>query len=387
MQNVPDLLAAARKGTGLEDFGDPSFMEGLDCLVRALQGEARITSAGEMAISAQLVGFLSQRLQVEDWYRRHPEIEDEIIESPLFGVSLPRTGSTALAFLLGEDPGKRSLRAWEATEPCPPPSTVEGPDPRIERAEWAERMQREHAPRLAALVPSSAKGPRDCQMLLGLDFKAPLFYAFACIPSYANWLLYDADLGSAYRYMRRVLKLLQWGTSRLPWSLESPAHLQFIDSLDAVFPDAKFVMTHRDPTEVIVSGADVNFEVVKMFSDDVDTKYIGALTTEYWAVGMERTIAFRDDRGAARFFDIDFRAMQREPVAEVRALYDWLGLEVSQEFEVGMKRWWAENSENREPNVHPEAALFGLDLDELRRHFSEYTGRIPGWIAQRANAR
>ena len=387
MDQVDELLTAARQSTGLDEFGGAMFMEGLERLVRALQDEAHLTPAGELAIRAQLVGLLSQRLHVEDWYRRHPEIEDEIIEAPLVGVSLPRTGSTALAFLLAEDPGHRSLRAWEASEPCPPPSTVTGRDPRIERAEWAEQMQREYSPRLAALVPSSAEGPRDCQLLMGLDFKAPLFYAFACIPSYAKWLLYDADLRSAYLYLRRVLKLLQWGSSTRPWSLESPAHLQFIDDLDAVFPDAKFVMTHRDPTEVIVSGADVNLEVVKMFNDDIDTKYLGDLTKEYWAVGMDRTIEFRERHGDDRFFDMDFRAMQRDPVGEVRALYDWLGVPVSAEFEAGMRNWWAKNSENREPNVHPDPERFGLDLDEVRQLFSKYTRRMPGWIARRAHDR
>ena len=45
-----------------------------------------------------------QRLQIEDWYRRHPEIDDEPIDAPLIGLGLPRTGSTALSCLLGEDP-------------------------------------------------------------------------------------------------------------------------------------------------------------------------------------------------------------------------------------------------------------------------------------------
>jgi hypothetical protein len=161
-------------------------MESLDRLIRALQHEARSTSAGEMAISAQLVGFLSQRLHVEDWHRHHPEIEDEIIESPLFGVSLPRTGSTALAFLLAEDPGSdpcahgrpRSLvhRHRRSRVRIPGSSEPSGPS----------RCSGSIRPGLAALVPPSAKGPRDCQMLLGLDVKAPLFYAFACIPSYVN---------------------------------------------------------------------------------------------------------------------------------------------------------------------------------------------------------
>ena len=44
-----------------------------------------------------LVKRLVNRLQVEDWYNRHPEIEEEVIRDPVFNVGLPRTGSTALS--------------------------------------------------------------------------------------------------------------------------------------------------------------------------------------------------------------------------------------------------------------------------------------------------
>ena len=81
-----------------------------------------------------ILKHLAQRLQIEDWYRRHPEIDDEPIDAPLIGLGLPRTGSTALSILLAEDPDARSLRRWEAGAPCPPPSTVDGPDPRIAEA-------------------------------------------------------------------------------------------------------------------------------------------------------------------------------------------------------------------------------------------------------------
>ena len=93
VEQVNDLLGAARAATGLEHFGDDSFMDGLERCVRAFREEAHLTAAGEAAIRGQIVGLLSQRLHIEDWYRRHPEIEEEPIEAPLFGVSLPRTGS------------------------------------------------------------------------------------------------------------------------------------------------------------------------------------------------------------------------------------------------------------------------------------------------------
>src|SRR5678815_4177623 len=82
-------------------------------------------------MSDQIVGYLVNRLHVEQWYALHPEIDEQEIVAPLIGLGLPRTGSTALSFLLAQDPARRSLRNWEAVKPCPPPETAtEHTDPR-----------------------------------------------------------------------------------------------------------------------------------------------------------------------------------------------------------------------------------------------------------------
>jgi len=329
-----------------------------------------------------IVHLLGQRLQVEDWYRRHPEIEDERTEAPLLGLGLPRTGSTALAFLLAEDPNARSLRRFEGTEPCPPPSTVAPPDPRIAKAEAQGAMIDQMAPRMAALVPSTPTGPYECQDLMGLDFKSWYFQAYAHIPSYSQWLVYEADLTSTYRYERRVLKLLQWGEPTRPWRLKCPNHLAHLDALDTAFPDARFVMTHRDPSEVIVSVADVYAEVSRIFSRDVDLHYLGAMNVEHWSVAMERAIAFRDAGNDHRFYDMDFRAVQRDPIGEVRGLYAWLREPVTEAFETGMRRWWREQAEARPENVHPDPAVFGIDLEKVRPLFAEYVDRMAKWTAR-----
>ena len=153
-------------------------------------------------------------------------------------------------------------------------------------------------PRLAALVPAEATGPMECQELMALDFRAHYFPAFAHLPSYTEWLL-DADLTSTYRYERRVLKLLQWGEpevegARRPWRLKCPSHLLWLDDLAEVFPDARFVMTHRDPTDVMVSVADLYCEVGRQFSDGIDPHYLGRLNVEQWTTGMDRVLAFRE---------------------------------------------------------------------------------------------
>ena len=163
-----------------------------------------------------------------------------------------------------------------------------------------------------------------------------------------------------------MLKLLQWGQPTRPWRLKCPSHLLWLDALDRVFPDARFVMTHRDPAEVMVSVADLYCEVAKQFSVDVDPTYMGALNVDHWTVAMERLLAFRAGGAEDRFYDLGFRAVQQDPIGAVRGLYDWLGEPVTDEFEAGMSRWWEENAARREENIHPEPAEFGLDLDEVR---------------------
>jgi hypothetical protein len=367
-----ELVDAAVAETGLDDFGDESFREGLEILVDALGG-AGLNAMGEGYLYPRITTYLAQRLQVEDWYRRHPEIADERIDAPLIGLSLPRTGSTALSFLLAQDPDIRYLHMWESAAPCPPPSTVAGPDPRIPEG-WGQGPKigtRDH-------VPADIDGPYECLDLLAMDFKSQMFLAFAKIPAYADWLL-DADLTSAYEYERRVLRLLQWGQPTKPWRLKTPMHLLYIDDLDAEFPDAKFVMTHRDPTDVMLSVCDVYADVMGTFNDDVDREYIGELNVKQWSRATDRALAFRQAGNDDRFYDIDFRAMQADPIGEVRGLYAWLGEPVTDEFESRMQQWWKANAENREPAPARDPAAFGLDLDAIRPRFADWVAASQRW--------
>lgn len=373
MKDYKELIEIAKSATGLSDFGGDSFREGLEILVNSLNNEACLNAAGEQFLHDQVVNYLSQRLKVEDWYRRHPEIEDVELGEPLFGVSLPRTGSSALSFLLASDPEIRYLRTWESQQPTPPPSAVEGPDPR--REEFARKMGAIATP---ARTPTGVDGAMECQDLMGLDFRTQVFQAYAKIPSYSDWML-DADLTTTYLYERRVLKMLQWGEPRKPWRLKAPTHIMYMDYLDNAFPDAKFVMTHRDPTDVILSVASLYAEYTAVFSEEVDHLYIGELNERQWTEGMNRLIDFREkNANSDRFYDIHFRAMHDDPVGEVRGLYAWLGQNVSPEFAEAMDAWWKSNDE-RERYEKPDPSVFGIDYDKVRAEFAPYLERMEKW--------
>jgi hypothetical protein len=200
-------------------------------------------------------------------------------------------------------------------------------------------------------------------------------------PLYAEWLL-EADLTETFQYLRRALKYLQWGQPAKPWRLKNPNHLAHLVDIDRAFPDARFVMAHRDPTQVLVSVCDVYANVALRFNDTVDKHYIGAVNTEVLTTGMDRTLAFREDGNSHRFYDIDFRAMQSDPIGEIRGLYDWLGEPVTPTFEDNMRGWWKQSSEERVRVKHSDPADFGLDLDAIRPRFAEYIDRSARWTTR-----
>jgi hypothetical protein len=369
-----DAMGEASAQTGLTDFGEDAFAEGLEILLSALRNEARLNERGQAFLHQRIVGYLSQRLQVEDWYRRYPEIDDVAITAPLIGLGLPRTGSTALSMLLAQDPDVRYLRRWESSQPCPPPSTVQGVDPRIPPDKGEMIGTRHH-------VPGDTHGPMECHELMALDFKSHIFQSFAEIPSYSTWLVRRADLTPTLRYQRRVMKLLQWGEPARPWRLKCPSHVLWLDALDAAFPDARFVMTHRDPTDVILSVADLYADIIGSFGTEIDRPYIGRLNVEHWSLGMDRALKFRAGGADDRFYDIAFRAMQDDPIAEVTGLYAWLGAPVGAEFEARMQSWWEHAAAEREPSSHADPVAFGIDFDEVRPLFAPYVESARRWTA------
>ncbi len=377
MDRVERLLQQARDASSLEHFGDDSFREGLERLVHALDTEANLNDQGRMILDGQIVGLLSNRLQIEYWYRQHPEIDEQEIVAPLIGLGLPRTGSTALSCLLAEDPATRSIRNWESQEPCPPPeSATEHTDPRIARTEQFMAARDARFPRLKTMLPTTATSPMECQTFMGFDFKSQLFQAFARVPGYVAWLNHEADLVPTYQYVKRVLKLLQWRCPPKRWRLKNPSHSLFIGALNEVFPDARFWMTHRDIANVIPSVTDLYYELCQPSTTEVDKAWLGELTTDFCDLGMQRMIAFRDAGNDERFFDIHFASFMQDPFPQLENLYQFLGEPFTDQARQRMVTWRETTPRDKHGDHTYEPAEFGLDIDALHRRFEFYHQRF-----------
>jgi hypothetical protein len=367
--------AACAKGRS-DDFGPDTWREGLEVLVGALNTEGSLNELGRHIYTNQLVGYLVNRLEIEQCYGRHPEIEDERIVAPLFGLGMPRTGSTALSFLLACDRSRRSLRSWEAASPCPPPEkATEDSDPRIAATQVGIEMSNRMFPDFAGMLPSSATGPSECLLIMALDVRSEVFEGMALIPSYTEWLL-SCDMTPVYRYHERVLKLLQWHCPPNRWWLKTPAHMASITALDAVYPDARFIMTHRDIGSVLPSLCALKEALSCPVVESLDLLALGRHEVSLWSESLRRLIDFRDAAGEDRFYDVAFTSLQADPMAAMEELYGEMGDPLDEETRGRMMAWWDESAKDRRRGAKPNLAAYGIDQDSLRREFAFYHERF-----------
>ncbi len=374
--------AAGRAGVDVDavDAEGASWSEPLDVLVASLRDEAELTPLGELILTEQLVKPLTQRFQVDDHHARHPGLASTPVDAPVFVVGLPRTGTTLLSYLLDADPANRSLHRWEAFEPVPPPTRPTGgaEDERLTVARREMDALYEAAPGFKAIHYEAADGPTECVTVLAGDLRSMQFETLADLPAYGAWS--DAcDHATAYRHHRRTLQVLQ---SAWPgrWVLKSPVHNFAIDDLLATYPDARLVVTHRDPSRVVVSLANLVRVLTGLASDADRRTYLGRRWLELVALMLDRQAEVRDrhgeaDRDAGRWIDLDYRRLVADPVGTLGDLYERLGWPVTAEAEAGFRAYADANPQHVHGGHSYRAADFGLDPSALSDRFAGYRER------------
>jgi hypothetical protein len=372
-----ELMASARAATGLDDFGDDSFRSGLERLAASINTESALSDFGRAAMPGMIVKHLSNRLQIEDWYRRHPEIAEERIVDPVFIVGLPRTGTTTLGHLLALDKGTRVLRAWEAAEPCPPPELATADsDPRIDRSDAGARAMEERSPGLGEALPrDGSKAPTECLFLFDVSLASIGVDGFVHVPSYMDWLMTDGlpEMDAAYRYHERILKLLQWRHPARRWSLRGPTHSMTIEALNRVYPQARFIWTHRNPSRVVPSVALLMHTLRCAFLADPVPQKMGPLLIQKWSTAMQRLLDFRDRVGEGRFIDVSHGRQIDDPISVVRTLYDRLGWPYDEAMTARIAGW---REANPKGSHNPDPSIFAIDDDALQARFAPYIARF-----------
>jgi hypothetical protein len=372
---VDGLIAEARKKTGLDRFGDESFRRPLGVLVEAIEREAALTPLGRMITRRRITGVLANRLRAQALFDARPDILGEVVHAPIFIVGLQRTGTTMLHRLLAADPGLRSLASWEALNPAPVPLKIwQRRDPRISAAMLAERGLRYLAPDFFAIHPVEAQAPEEEVILLDYSFLSTVAEATLHVPSFAAWLE-EQDQTPAYEWLKRLLQLLQWQHRKDRWILKTPHHLEWLDTLLAVFPDAKIIQTHRDPVKTLASFCSMIAHGRGVFSDQIDPREIGAHWARKTQRMVQRALAARDRAGDASFIDVSYYDLMADPMAQVARIYDFIGRPLTDETRRHIEAARAANPQNKHGKHSYHLADFGLSKEGVEPGYAAYRAR------------
>ena len=366
------LMQAARKATGLEDFGNDFWEEPLEVMLKSINEEAKLHPIGQFITRQRIINLLSVRLRAEYYFKKHPEILEQELYPCMVIVGLQRTGTTKLQRLLASDPDNRSILSWEALNPAPINEDIKSGEERIKIAKTSVKALKYMSPGFFAIHPIEFEAPEEDVLLLDVSFLSTTTEATMNVPTYAAWLE-KTDQSPAYAYMVKLLKLLQWQRPGKRWVLKTPHHLEFLPLAKKYFGDVQFIWTHRDVTECIPSFLSMISYSRILFSEEVDQEVVA----EHWVrkngYMLSKGLEYRADaKENARFTDVSYRELVNDTMKVLRRIYKDCGAEVSDELLSIFEASNRQNPKGKYGKHQYNLEEFGIDEDYLRQFTSSY---------------
>lgn len=375
--SAESLLRQATASTGLADFGDADFVEPLTVLTQAIDSEARMHLGGRLYTRAQFLLFLESRLRIVNWYRRHPEVNREVLDEPVLITGYGRSGTTILFEVLSLDPRFRVVQKWEGLLPVPPPELeTYGTDPRILRTQNVTRLLEEMIPEFSALHKLAGTLPIENLELEYPTFLSEVFPMMMHVPSYAAYLR-GRDLTATFAWQRKTLKLLQSRYKRDHWLMKSPSHLPHLQRYMDVFPGMRLIFAHRDP---IVTADSVTSFLGMLYYQRTDEVWgSGAIESWVLAMGEERArlwdpvIAMIESGRVAKgsYANFHYHRFVTDPIGAVRSVYDDLGMTLTSNVAESMRTYLAGKSKGVSGKHEYEPASTDL-IESERGAYAKY---------------
>jgi hypothetical protein len=365
------VCAAAVLRTGLDDFGEPDFHAGLEALLAALAGDLGLEGEGlyAAAVASTAVALASRLHSQAGWTATR--CDDRPVETPLFVVGMPRTGTTALHQLLGRDHRFQGLESWLLRSPMPRPPRADWPRYRAYQDRLSEAGAT-HAT-LGGIHWVAPDKYDECQLLMAQTMVSNTFGSQRSLPSYDAWYL-SQDYGPTFVRLRRNLQLIgSTAPAEKRWLLKNPSHLITLGALLDVFPDATVVVMHRDPVQTIPSTASLLWTIRRSrmtAAPDLDPTLIGARECRIWRIAADRMMDL-DARSPGRLIHVQQSDLATRPDEVLGTIYS----AASMPFEPrqSAKAGGGAMTRPAETSAHRyRAADFGLTAKGLGAAFARY---------------
>jgi hypothetical protein len=349
--------------------------KGLHLLVKSINDEGKPNTFGALAVKSLLERTLYGRYKVEQELAKNPLIEKAAINQPVFIIGMPRTGTTILHALLSEDSAHRSPLAWECLLPYPvsTPETFRNND-------QLKTVEKEFA-QLFKLVPDfqqkhhmAADSPQECIGITALDFNSFQNSAQLYLPGYMNWFLNHSDMLGTMKFHKRFLQYLQSGGVKSErWLLKTPVHMMRLTELFEVYPDARIIMTHRYPEDIVASTSSLISSVRSLYSDTEDPFQTGREQAETWSVYFKKFISSRKLLNKEnQIIDLLFEDFAKDQIGTVRKIYEKFNWTLSEETIKKFETFLEKYPKNKNGKHIYTLETFGLNKEQINHQYSDY---------------
>jgi len=373
--SLPDqLLSEAFRRAQCTDIGPREFDIGLRVLADDIE-HSNLPDAWSQTVRETTIDNLRRRLKLLERRASAPEIAEQVIETPVFVIGLPRTGTTALVDLLARDPRVRAPLQWEVEHLADlDEGSRSNNDPRI--AAFDAQLKGRSDPVVAlGLHTNGAQLPAECNTFLSLSMWSASISARGHLPRYSEWLRFSA-IPEPYILHRYVLQHLQYHRGGGRWVLKSPFHVFDLPAILREYPDAAFIQTHRDPIDVMPSMCGLYSTLRREVAGSEDRLRTGRELVGFYGMGIQRAMAARRDPLLdSRVIDVSHRQFLNDPLACLEGIYERLGWSFTAVARSSAVEWIRAPAQ-KISSVKFSLEEFGLSASDLEENFGSYRERF-----------
>jgi hypothetical protein len=162
------------------------------------------------------------------------------------------------------------------------------------------------------------------------------------------------------------------------WLLKNPGHIENLELLFAIFPDAKIIQTHRDPAKAIPSLVSLLMMLHSVMGEGpTDLRAAIMLRREVakWAKAVQKADKVRQ-RHPGQMLDIVHADFHAQPMQQLQRIYDFIGLDIPAETRIAFAQRIEEKPELQRGAHRYSITDYGMTDEEAREPFGDYIKRF-----------
>ena len=360
------MKKAIKEAGGLNQWGDPEFIDGLEALLASIKQLPSTHFIGEITLHTLILRSLINRLRFINMLSRDAD-NDLPLKAPIIITGLSRSGTTFLQRLMAYDERHYAFPLWELLDPYKNPG---GLDFRRRKSILEIYFKNILLPELDKKHYTRADTKEECILLLANSFHSQLFTDIAPLASYLDWYL-AKDREYAYQEYRDQLRVLQSFHPGKRLVLKAPSHLGSLENVTKYIPDALIVQTHRNPHECVTSLSSLRQSLYKMVEGTIDHDEIQRQVLQLFDSETKRNLEFHQDH-AKRVISVSYKELTANPLEILKGIYKREDYEWTESMDKRIKQYIAENPQNKRGKHKYDNQLGPRAMGDNVKMYAEY---------------